>query len=418
MQVFAPTAFRYPPQTGKDYPYGKQDIADASLVDTLVTAGLVQRLDAGADPLASTGQVVVTGTAAQAAAFPALVSRDGIRKGLYFAQQTATSNAAAQSVGASFSAPLELPIARFDALRLAAINQRAAPPAAGLKFQVGVVSDVAATPGTWVDVTFSGAVSPTFAGVAVDKKQQERVVSDLIDLASIARTDGGTGCIVVVKTIQQNSVAGWSYVDRGGKVRSADVIAYCNQGAVSVAGIGDSIMAGTDAGTPLRGYVEAACALAAVTTGRQHVPEVQGFPGVGAPDYRGQVERVLASVAPSVLVFAPFSPNPPGNSDTSIISRALDVADICARADVRLIIAGPCVTDSYDLSQDTALRATRDKLMAIFSDGRSYLDLYGLLTDGAAPGRFAASTPGFNSYHPGAAGRDNVAAELARLLAL
>ena len=78
MQVFAPAAFRYPPQTGKDYPYGLQDIADASLVETLAAAGFIQRMGAGVDPNVPAGMVQVIGTPAQAAAFPGLVSGDGI----------------------------------------------------------------------------------------------------------------------------------------------------------------------------------------------------------------------------------------------------------------------------------------------------------------------------------------------------
>ena len=41
MKVFAPSAFRWPAVTGKDYPYGLQDIADDSLCRTLLDAGLV-----------------------------------------------------------------------------------------------------------------------------------------------------------------------------------------------------------------------------------------------------------------------------------------------------------------------------------------------------------------------------------------
>lgn len=42
MRVYAPTPFRYPAQTGKDYPFGYQDIADDTLARTLVAASLVQ----------------------------------------------------------------------------------------------------------------------------------------------------------------------------------------------------------------------------------------------------------------------------------------------------------------------------------------------------------------------------------------
>lgn len=41
MRVYAPVPFRYPPQTGKDYPFGYQDIGDDSLARTLIAAGLV-----------------------------------------------------------------------------------------------------------------------------------------------------------------------------------------------------------------------------------------------------------------------------------------------------------------------------------------------------------------------------------------
>jgi hypothetical protein len=48
MQVFAPTPFRYPPQTGRDYPWGYQDIPDDSLAQTLIAAGLVRSTQPGA----------------------------------------------------------------------------------------------------------------------------------------------------------------------------------------------------------------------------------------------------------------------------------------------------------------------------------------------------------------------------------
>lgn len=52
-KVFAPAPFRYPPQTGKDYPYGWQDIPDDSLARTLAAAGLIDMdlPEAGALPL-------------------------------------------------------------------------------------------------------------------------------------------------------------------------------------------------------------------------------------------------------------------------------------------------------------------------------------------------------------------------------
>lgn len=50
MRVFAPAPFRYPPQTGKDYAYGWQDVADDTLARTLVNAGFMQTGDAGPDP--------------------------------------------------------------------------------------------------------------------------------------------------------------------------------------------------------------------------------------------------------------------------------------------------------------------------------------------------------------------------------
>lgn len=62
-RMFAPAAFRYPPQTGKDYPYGWQDIGDDSLARTLVAAGYLQDGDAGPDPWAGTpaGAAAVSG---------------------------------------------------------------------------------------------------------------------------------------------------------------------------------------------------------------------------------------------------------------------------------------------------------------------------------------------------------------------
>jgi hypothetical protein len=41
MRVFAPSPFRYPPLTGKDYPYGFQDIGDDTLARALIAASLV-----------------------------------------------------------------------------------------------------------------------------------------------------------------------------------------------------------------------------------------------------------------------------------------------------------------------------------------------------------------------------------------
>lgn len=60
MRVFAPVAFRYPAQTGNDYPYGRQDIADQALAQKLIDAGLVQRADAGPDPSVPPGCVPAT----------------------------------------------------------------------------------------------------------------------------------------------------------------------------------------------------------------------------------------------------------------------------------------------------------------------------------------------------------------------
>ena len=77
MRVFAPTAFRYPALTGRDYPYGLQDIGDDSLARTLLAAQLVvaddpsDQVNAGDRPL---NQFPI----ATAAALTALVSQAGI----------------------------------------------------------------------------------------------------------------------------------------------------------------------------------------------------------------------------------------------------------------------------------------------------------------------------------------------------
>ena len=57
MKVFAFAPFRYPAVTGKDYPYGEQEIADDTLARTLADASLVRLLN-GSQP-----QIVISSAA-------------------------------------------------------------------------------------------------------------------------------------------------------------------------------------------------------------------------------------------------------------------------------------------------------------------------------------------------------------------
>ena len=76
MQVFAPTAFRYPAGTGADYPYGLQDIANDSLCRTLLDAGLVVANDPG-DQTDSNKRPLQPFSASQVAGLQGLVSGAG-----------------------------------------------------------------------------------------------------------------------------------------------------------------------------------------------------------------------------------------------------------------------------------------------------------------------------------------------------
>jgi len=332
-----------------------------------------------------------------------------LRKSPAFAQQMATSVAGAQAAGTSFSMEVAIPVAEFYGLRLAALNARSAPPAAGLTFQVGVISQTGGVPSSWAPVTFSGQASPTFSGVPVDLASQEQVLSDVVTLTSLPRTDGGSGCLVVVKTTQTNSVAGWSYISRSGSVRCADVIPMTPHPYVSVLGIGDSIMAGSDAGMPLKGYVEEACASL-----NGYVPIVLGMPGVAAVNYEKTFSAALALYRPGIVIAAPWSPNGVNISDTAMYARAAYFADECAKIGARYICAGPCVTQNYVLADDNKLKQIRTQLASMF--GSDFLDLYGLLSNGASPGRFAPAYYGANNYHPSAAGRSILAAALINII--
>lgn len=77
MKVFAPTAFRYPVNTGRDYPYGLQDIADDTLARALLDAQLVVADDPG-DQTDSNKRPLNPFSASQVAAVQALVSGAGI----------------------------------------------------------------------------------------------------------------------------------------------------------------------------------------------------------------------------------------------------------------------------------------------------------------------------------------------------
>lgn len=100
MRVFAPTAFRWPPQTGKDYPYGWQEIADHSLVLDLKAAGLVA---AGEPTPGALGLNPVTGVTAAAGVIsdPILIGICGqsCELGGMYASLVYTSSAAAAAGG-------------------------------------------------------------------------------------------------------------------------------------------------------------------------------------------------------------------------------------------------------------------------------------------------------------------------------
>lgn len=61
MRVFAKVPFRYPAQTGKDYPYGYFDVPDDSLARTLIAGGFV--VDATVPPGNSVAAGAGTGQA-------------------------------------------------------------------------------------------------------------------------------------------------------------------------------------------------------------------------------------------------------------------------------------------------------------------------------------------------------------------
>jgi hypothetical protein len=73
MRVFAPVAFRWPPQSGKDYPYGWQEIPDDSLVRTLRDARLLTA-DETDDRLLPALSALVSG----AGKYPALSAIPGL----------------------------------------------------------------------------------------------------------------------------------------------------------------------------------------------------------------------------------------------------------------------------------------------------------------------------------------------------
>ena len=102
MKVFAPSAFRWPANSGQDYPYGLQDIGNDTLARALLSAGVVVADDPG-DQVNAGDKPLSPLSATQVAAVQGLVSPDGLAVGgtASAASNTAKLNAAFAALDAS-----------------------------------------------------------------------------------------------------------------------------------------------------------------------------------------------------------------------------------------------------------------------------------------------------------------------------
>lgn len=334
----------------------------------------------------------------------------------------------------TYAQRMQVPFA-FLGGRVVQYNRGAAPAANTVQYAVGTVADTTSQASGFVSVTWNSATSAGGGAVfknPVSSPLLEMALSDPFALTSIARTDGGSGHLVELRSVVNGTVFysqsvgptagvqratvedtdfaleangdfvttnqsgfGTPAVIANGNVRIGDLILFTTDAVYTVGVGGDSIAYGQYGRLGLENeFLLAANQLtvdgvANITAGHAATP------GAVAATFAFKAVEYITKIKPNVFVYTPISPNtgtPSVQSNIDIArARLMMVVEAARMNNTKLILCSSSVWNPWGAASAANVAAFNVWLEDFCSKiGAVFFDRYTLTSNGANPPQLKA----------------------------
>ena len=328
--------------------------------------------------------------------------------------------------------------------------------------------------GSWVRCTLAGANGPWTIPAALATNRPSYTVFDLVDMTSLARTDGDTlpllfarayyatgpasGYANTTNPVPSGHTTEWPGTSSGstttvtsynrGRIIQADSAAgnfvTSNQGgftandaystiigefeflharnALTVMALGDSITQGDTSSANMLSPLHIACANVS-TPSRPVCCMNYGFSSQKSTNFRERLQdAITAGVKPGVVVYSAWTPNEWTTqtglwvTEMALMRKNLAlIIDLCNANNIALVVSTGIPKNGLNTTYDAIRIGYNNEIRALANQGISVVDYDAVMTDGATPANLIAAYTSDNT-HPNDAGYELMGAALTPII--